>query len=208
MSQVTLSELPAYWKTRKHDKVLTFYRQYGTLGCLSNFYKHKPHRFELPECVNQTGGIDTLRAAGVCTTAIVSFSEKSLMLCKACLFKDVQSFREILTRKTPFQCKQIGRQVLGFEFKIWESVILEVAESILYQKFSSDQKLCNKLLATGDAVLAESSGRDKLWGTGLDIDDPDATDVSKWTGLNVLGYSLMRVRETLRNESSLFFKAK
>ena len=49
-------------------------------------------------------------------------------------------------------------------------------------------------------MLAECSPYDKKWGIGIDIKDPDRTDVSKWKGENILGRVLMKVREELRQE--------
>lgn len=47
-----------------------------------------------------------------------------------------------------------------------------------------------------DAYLAEDL-KDKIWGIGLSMDDPDRFDPSKWKGQNLLGYALMMVRDKL-----------
>ena len=56
------------------------------------------------------------------------------------------------------------------------------------------------LLATGNAILAECSPRDKDWGILLSTSDPEVQDITKWRGENLLGQVLMEVREELREE--------
>jgi hypothetical protein len=64
-------------------------------------------------------------------------------------------------------------------------------------KFSSDPALRAYLRATSDAVLAEASPTDRVWGIGLEEQDPRAIDPRLWQGLNLLGFSLMRARAIL-----------
>jgi predicted NAD-dependent protein-ADP-ribosyltransferase YbiA (DUF1768 family) len=53
-------------------------------------------------------------------------------------------------------------------------------------------------------ILVEASPYDKIWGIGMLQSDPNATDHTKWKGLNLLGYILTRVRDDLRkNEVSV-----
>ena len=51
---------------------------------------------------------------------------------------------------------------------------------------------------TGEDILGECAVRDKIWGNGMSMNDPDRFDRVKWTGQNLLGYTLMMVREKLR----------
>ena len=50
-------------------------------------------------------------------------------------------------------------------------------------------------------VLVEASPVDTVWGTGLARDHVDASTVSKWRGLNLLGFALMQARRELRGGS-------
>ena len=70
----------------------------------------------------------------------------------------------------------------------------------LKAKFSQNEELKEKLLATKDAVLAECAVRDRIWGIGLSMTDPDRNDFGKWNGQNLLGYALMMVRERLNRK--------
>ncbi len=42
----------------------------------------------------------------------------------------------------------------------------------LIEKFSQNSELCEQLLSTGDAILAECAVKDRIWGIGLAMDDP------------------------------------
>ena len=47
-------------------------------------------------------------------------------------------------------------------------------------------------------ILAECAVKDRVWGIGLSMNDPERLDLAKWRGQNLLGYTLMMVREELR----------
>ena len=59
------------------------------------------------------------------------------------------------------------------------------------------EELGKQLKATKESLLAECAVGDKIWGIGLSMHDPDRMDVAKWKGKNLLGFSLMKVREVL-----------
>jgi len=68
----------------------------------------------------------------------------------------------------------------------------------LRAKFQQNPELMEKLLATGNMVLAECAPRDKIWGIGLAEDDARIQDPQQWKGQNLLGTVLMEVRSDLR----------
>ena len=53
------------------------------------------------------------------------------------------------------------------------------------------------LLSTGDAILAEASPYDGIWGIRMQADAPDANNPLKWRGQNLLGFALMEERDEL-----------
>ena len=61
-------------------------------------------------------------------------------------------------------------------------------------------ELKETLLKTGDLFLAEASPVDRNYGIGLEATDPAAKDPANWTGKNLLGETLMKVREALRDK--------
>ena len=70
----------------------------------------------------------------------------------------------------------------------------------LVAKFSQNEDLKEKLLGTGNDILAECAVKDRIWGIGLSMNDPDQHDMSKWKGQNLLVYALMMVRTKLSND--------
>jgi hypothetical protein len=68
-------------------------------------------------------------------------------------------------------------------------------------KFSQNEKLKEFLLNTQEKILVEASPYDKIWGIGMDENDKDILDPSKWKGENLLGKALMKVREIIKKEN-------
>ena len=64
-------------------------------------------------------------------------------------------------------------------------------------KFTQNAELGAYLRGTGDRVLVEASPTDRIWGIGLAAEHAHATEPSKWRGLNLLGFALMRARSQL-----------
>jgi ribA/ribD-fused uncharacterized protein len=56
------------------------------------------------------------------------------------------------------------------------------------------------LVNTGRRVLVEASPVDRIWGIGLTRRDPAAADPDQWHGLNLLGFAVMQVRDTLNDQ--------
>ena len=63
--------------------------------------------------------------------------------------------------------------------------------------FSSMEQYMMYRKALCSAVLAECAVKDRIWGIGLSMQDPDRLERTKWRGENLLGYALMMVRERL-----------
>ena len=54
-----------------------------------------------------------------------------------------------------------------------------------------------KLIDTGDAILAECAVSDLIWGIGISMYDDNRFDMSKWIGKGLLGFALMQVRDEI-----------
>ncbi len=124
-------------------------------------------------------------------------AEHFMMAAKARVFQDAEAEARILAAPTPAEAKQLGRRVRGFHDAVW-SRRREAAVFIgNTAKFHQNLALSDYLAATGSRVLAEASPYDRIWGIGLRASDPRSTDPDLWPGLNLLGFTLMRVREHL-----------
>ncbi|MBN8226961.1 NADAR family protein [Corallococcus macrosporus] len=124
-------------------------------------------------------------------------AEQYMMAGKARLFGDTRVLDQVLRAATPKQHKALGRKVSPFDAAVWE----RERERIVYEgnraKFTQHRHLLEALLATRGTVLVEASPLDRIWGVGLNAEDPRIQDPSTWRGLNLLGNVLTRLREDL-----------
>ncbi|MCR4893907.1 MAG: NADAR family protein [Eubacteriales bacterium] len=129
-----------------------------------------------------------------------SFSsvEQFMMYKKAVCFHDTSNAARIMNTHDVSEIKRLGRLVSGYNDTIWSGVRQIVVFEGLMAKFSQNEDLKEKLLATGDALLAECAVKDLIWGIGRSMNDPDRHDISKWKGQNLLGFTLMIVRERIK----------
>ncbi len=132
----------------------------------------------------------------------VTFSsmEQYMMYRKALCFHDSTMATEILHTDDVARIKELGRHVSGYIDSIWSGIRQSVVYEGLMGKFLQNEDLKELLLATGDAVLAECAVKDCIWGIGLSMKDSDRLDQTKWQGQNLLGFTLMRVRDELAVE--------
>ena len=121
-----------------------------------------------------------------------------MMAAKARLFGDDEALDRIILAPDPKSAKAIGREVRGFDDKVWKANCRQIVTEGNVHKFSQNEELKAFLLSTGDAVLVEAAPRDQIWGIGLGQDNPKARDPKQWRGQNLLGFALMDVREKIR----------
>ena len=127
-------------------------------------------------------------------------NEQYMMAKKALLCGDLRVYSKIMAESDPGACKALGKSAANFNQYQWDSCKEEIIYNANYAKFSQYPKLKAALLATGNAVIAEASPYDFIWGIGLPATDPDSRNPAKWKGQNLLGKALMRVRDELRKE--------
>lgn len=155
--------------------IICFHSPNEKNGYLSNWY---PSRFTV-------GGIT------------FSSMEQYMMYSKAACFHDDTIAAKILGTDDVAQVKALGRLVKNYNDNHRNGVRQIIVYEGLYAKFSQNDDLKAQLLATGNATLAECAVKDRIWGIGLSMHDPDRLDQRKWNGQNLLGYALMMVREKL-----------
>ena len=95
---------------------------------------------------------------------------------------------EVRGAKSPMIAARMGRSRKRPLRKDWESVKDEIMHEAVLAKFSQHADLRETLLGTGEAKLVEHTENDAYWGDGGD-----------GTGRNMLGRTLMRVRDELRS---------
>lgn len=130
-----------------------------------------------------------------------SSAEQFIMYRKCMLFGDESSAKAVLATDDPATQQDIGRKAKGYIGTVWSGARQMVAFEGLLAKFSQNEDLKNKLIDTDDAVLVECAGSDKIWACGIRLDDERRFNASEWIGQNILGYTLMTVRDFIRKES-------
>ncbi len=131
------------------------------------------------------------------------FVEQYMMAEKAKLFRDWERYEAILRSTQPWECKELGRNVTPFDSSAWDAVKVDVVKAASRAKYEQNPDLMAKLLETGDAVLAEASPRDTVWGIGLEAAAAAETPPSEWPGRNLLGRILMELRSEFRSNGDL-----
>ena len=120
-----------------------------------------------------------------------------MMYEKARIFEDAEVAAKILKSSDPGRIKALGRSVKNYDDTIWNGVRQIIVYRGLLEKFRQNKELRERLLNTGNAILAECAVQDKIWGIGLSMKDDRRFRLNEWRGQNLLGFSLMRVREEL-----------
>lgn len=122
--------------------------------------------------------------------------EQYMMAKKAEFFGDYEARRAIMSADDPRSMKKLGRQVLGFEQKLWDACKYHIVATGNYLKFAQNPSLRKALLNTAPRAIVEDSPFDNIWGIGMSADDSDIENCAKWGG-NLLGIALMDVRDEL-----------
>lgn len=124
--------------------------------------------------------------------------EQYMMYSKAMLFHDLDIATKILDTSDVAKIKELGRCVSNYNDSIWNGMRQVIVYKGLIGKFSQNDSLKFKLLDTGNSILAECAIKDKIWGIGISISDDERYNIEKWKGQNLLGYTLMLVRNDLK----------
>ena len=176
---------------------------YGNIDKLIiNGQKYDAVFFHLPE--DPDGYLSNWYPASFTIDGITfSSTEQYIMYRKCTLFGDNTSATAILDTDDPAQHQAIGRNASGFNGAVWDGMKQVLAFRGLMAKFSQNEALKTRLLTTGDAYLVECAHGDVIWACGIRLNEDERFDMSKWRGKNILGFTLMEVREALRNGISV-----
>jgi len=177
-------------RTSRSNNTITFFSS-ATLhhGQFSNFYTMGPQRYSVPQWINPHLSY---------RHTIVYNSEQIIMLCKAALFNDEQSFNTICNLKNPAAIKAAGRHITPFDETRWHQNVCRIAVHAVSVKVQANTQIRTLLLNTGDNIIAEASPWDALWGIGDLATAPHAAHPNTWKGSNILGWALAQVRDSLQ----------
>lgn len=129
-------------------------------------------------------------------------AEQYMMAAKAKLFGDEETYAKIMAveqnesdwRIAPRRCKELGREIAGFDVDLWATKAEDIVFRGNWAKFNQNGDLGVFLFNTANKVLVEGAHYDTVWGVGLAWNDEAIIDPKNWRGTNWLGQALMRVR--------------
>ena len=117
-------------------------------------------------------------------------AEKYIQYQKACHFNDQITAEKILISKDLFESKTLSHNIANYDNESWKHIAKSTCYPGIRAKFQQNPLLAKFLLATKPMILAESC-YDKLWGTGLALQDKNALNESYWANTGLLGTILM-----------------
>ena len=130
-----------------------------------------------------------------------SSTEQYIMYRKCMILGDEAAAKQVMTTDDPGQQQAIGRNARNYHNTVWDGVCQVVAMRGLLAKFSQHDDLRQKLLETGNAYLVECARSDRRWACGIGLYDDNRRDIDRWKGKNILGFALMEVRKSMRNDT-------
>ena len=114
---------------------------------------------------------------------------------KAERFGDHLISHRILETDDVAEIKSLGRQVTRYDDHIWNGIRQIIVYEGLLAKFSQNELLRRRLKMTEQMIFAECAVKDQIWGIGLAMNDLRRYNINQWNGKNLLGYTLMMVRD-------------
>jgi ribA/ribD-fused uncharacterized protein len=126
-------------------------------------------------------------------------SEQYFMYVKAIVFSDYDTADKILATKDPKKAKSLGREVKGYDDKVWNEMRYKVMVDANKAKYSQNKDLKELILnpEIADKEFVEASPIDGVWGIKLGENDPLADEEKNWKGQNLLGKALDETRTWL-----------
>jgi len=127
-------------------------------------------------------------------TSVTQYVEYS----KAKLFGDLETAHSILTTSDPAEQRRKAKQTKGFNEIRWRGQLGAILYRGLLARYEQRPKEVVKLLETGEDILVYCYSADTDLGIRESEGNPNAENMETWTGMNLLGFALMEVREHFR----------
>lgn len=128
--------------------------------------------------------------------------EQYLAFKRAEMSDDLSMVERALHTSDPVSAKSILNLLHHDHEREWNMQREGIAMEGLRAKFGQNKRLQSFLLGTGNLQLGEAS-QNKCWGVGLNLEDPNILDTTKWLDSgNLLGKLLMNVRRELSSSQT------
>ena len=120
-----------------------------------------------------------------------------IMFSKAKEFGDHNAVKAIMSSSDASAAKAIGSKIKNFDREVWCKVRDTHMRTGLTAKFNQNDDLKTFLKGTDKKLLIEANAKDNYWAAGLNLNDRDIWDPSRWKGKNRLGTLLSEICEHL-----------
>ena len=129
-------------------------------------------------------------------------SEQYIQMKKALYFGDQAAAHKIEAADDAPECKRLSREIELFDAEAWNEIAANETYFGISEKFRQTTNLKKILLQTGDKTIVECS-YDKIWGSGIHLNNVNVLNKETWVGDNLLGKTLMDIRNDINNENDL-----
>ena len=133
--------------------------------------------------------------------AFYNCNEQYYTYSMAKFFNENEIAQESLRLKDPYEMVALHKKINKVNHEAWMSEAKNVLYLANMAKYSQNAIARTALISTGDDILGEAS-RNNTWGIGGTIQDPRSMDTRYWTGHNVMGTILMKIRKIFQQEQS------
>ena len=124
-------------------------------------------------------------------------SEQFIQASKAKYFGDADTYNQIMGCSTSLECKRASRLIRNVDIARWENVAGNICQPGIRAKFLQNPSVMDTLIRkTGLKTIVECAS-DRLWGTGIPLNDPTCLDPQKWFNQGIMG----QILEGIRNET-------
>ena len=113
------------------------------------------------------------------------------------LFGDSCTANKKLQSDSPQECKCLSYQINGVNNKKWRAEGFELCLKGVEAKFKQNRELSSMLKMTEPKTLLEASN-DRLWGTGISLNDTHVLDSRRWHRKGWLSEMLHIVRDNYK----------
>ena len=125
-------------------------------------------------------------------------SEQFIQANKAKFFNDADTYNQIMGCSTSLECKRASQQIRNLDINRWEHVAVNICHPGIRAKFLQNPPAMDTLISkTGSKTIVECAS-DRLWGTGIPLNDPACLDPQKWITQGIMG----RILENIRSEAT------
>ena len=113
---------------------------------------------------------------------------------KAKYFGDNDVHNQIMGCKNSSDCKEFSSKIKGVDYTKWETVAADTCRNGIREKFIQNPILMETLVHhTGSKRIIECT-KDRLWGTGTALAQPNCLNSDRWITSGIMGKILEDIR--------------